>query len=175
MCCCCLLFSPHNSHRGNLSGIWRQAGKHHLRASVNTQLTCHLCLRACALLIHLGEIRWTSDGKFRHFFFFCTLCPALEIFFSFLLTDSISGDRDFNQANTITCLRQSRPGNKRNFEALPSYISCNLHGFTAPHRQHAFRQPSFNLVPMHLLLFMAKRITFYFRESILHLRGISLN
>lgn len=125
------------------------------------KLTCHLCLRACALLIHLGEISWTSDGKFRHFFF-CTLCPALEIFFSFLLTDSISGDRDFNQANTITCLRQSRPGNKRNFEALPSYISCNIHGFTVPHRQHAFRQPSFNLVPMHLLLFMAKKNNFLF-------------
>lgn len=167
-----VIFPPHNSHRGNLSGIWRQAGKHHLRASVNTQTHLSLVFTRLRTADTFGgnqlDVRWKIQT------FFCTLCPVLEIFFSFLLTDSISGDRDFNQANKIICLRQ-KTGNKRNFEALPSYISCNLHCFTVPHRQHAFRQPSFNLVPMHLLLFMAKRITFYFRESILHLRGISLN
>lgn len=61
---------------------------------------------------------------------FFLLCEQYweEFFPPFLFADSISGDGDFNKADKIICLRQSRPGNKRYFEVMPSYISCNLPG-----------------------------------------------
>lgn len=176
MCCCCLLFSPHNSHRGNLSGIWRQAGKHHLCASVNTQT--HLSLVFTRLRTadtfggkSVGHPMENSD-------IFLYSVPSVGDIFPFLFTNAISGDRDFNQANKIICLRQSCPGSKRNFEALPSYRIYRPVIFTASMGLTG-NMPFDNLLLILRLCISCfswqKRITFYFRESILHLRGISLN
>lgn len=170
--CCCLFFSTHKSHRGNLSGIWRQAGKHHLRASVNPQTHLSLAFTRLRTADTFGEksVGRPMVEKNRKVYSGSSIWRCFSPLL--LFTGSISGDRDFNQANKIICLRQSRPGNKINFEVVPSYIFCNLHGAS---RQHAFRQPLFNRAYASRAFHGKERITFYFRKSIVHLRGISLN